>query len=68
MTEDPRKRKPLAGWQSMGNIHRRLNPSVEIAQVKAELKDMAREICEAAGRGEQRGGQQAQITNEVWVA
>lgn len=72
MTEDPRERKPLAWRQDMGNIHRRLHPSAETAQVTAALKQMARKICEAACRGEpwdeQREVQWAHIMDGEWVA
>ena len=68
MTEDPHERKPLVWRQDLGNIHRSLNPSVETAQVTADLGHMARKICEAAERGEQREVQQAQILDEAWLA
>lgn len=68
MTEDPHERKSLVCRQDLGNIYRRLNLSAEIAQVTAELKHMARKICEAADRGGQREVQQAQILDEAWLA
>lgn len=72
MTEDPLERQPLTWRQDMENIHPRLNPSVESAQVTAELKHMAKRICKTTGRGQprdkQRDVQQAQIMDEEWVA
>lgn len=64
MTEDPHERKPLVWRQDLGNIHPRLNPPVETAQVTAELKHMDRKTCEAADREVQ----QAQILDEAWLA
>lgn len=55
MTEDPRERKPLAWLQDRGNLHRRLNPSVE-ALGRGESWDGQRKV------------RQAQILDEGWVA
>lgn len=68
MTENTRERKPLVWRQDMENIHRHLNPSIDAAQVTAELKHMARKICEAADRRGLREVQQAQIMDEAWSA
>lgn len=55
MTEDPRERKPLARRQDRGNIHRRLNPSVETVD-QGESWDGQRKV------------HPAQILGGAWVA